>query len=128
LMSITRSVSLVAYTSTAPLSPAGTMAALASTKPSKEFSVDTRGCGCPAGQIVRKPRNPVLGTTLTLSEYAFALAGIPHALERTGTRRAVPPGMNGPPRGPLGVRVSMTRHGVTGVNWRPAAGPERLRV
>jgi hypothetical protein len=38
---------------TAPPSPAGTMAALALTRPSTEFSVETTGCTWPAGQIVR---------------------------------------------------------------------------
>src|SRR5689334_1476360 len=115
-MSITRSVSCCGKTSIEPLVPVGTIAALARIEPSGEFSVETSGCGCPVGQTARKPSVPVRGTTVTLSAYANAVEGIPHELERTGTVRAAPPAMNGPPNGPFAFRVSMIRHGVTGTN------------
>jgi hypothetical protein len=51
------------------------------------------------------------------SEYATAFAGTPQALEGIGIERVAPAGMNGPPRGPFGLRVSMTRHGATITNW-----------
>ena len=44
LRSRIRSVASVAKTSMDPLAPSGTMAALATTCPFQEFSVDTRGC------------------------------------------------------------------------------------
>lgn len=40
-------VRLVTYTLIAPLVPAGTIAALATTAPSHEFKVDTPGCDAP---------------------------------------------------------------------------------
>src|SRR5205823_2676548 len=58
LMSMTRSALWVTKTETSPFVPAGTMAALAVTAPVGALSVETRGCVCPAGQVVRKPRLP----------------------------------------------------------------------
>ena len=46
-------VVLVTYTLTAPFVPAPMMAALALIRPSTEFKVETTGCGCPVGQMVR---------------------------------------------------------------------------
>ncbi len=57
-MSITKSVLLVTNTEMSPLAPAGTMAALAVTVPVGAFSVETRGCVCPVGQVVRNPKFP----------------------------------------------------------------------
>ena len=54
-------------TSIAPPVPAGTRAALATTLPVNEFSVETRGRGCPVGERVRKLSRPA-GTTVTFSE------------------------------------------------------------
>jgi hypothetical protein len=51
-ISITRSVSLVGYTLMAPLSPEGTMAALAVIVPVSALSVETSGFDCPAGHTV----------------------------------------------------------------------------
>jgi hypothetical protein len=62
-----------------PLVPAGTIAALAITNPSGEFSVDTVEEGCPAGHLDRKPSGP-RGTTVMLRAYACAFAGMPHGL------------------------------------------------
>ena len=60
-MSIITSVASLTYTLTAPLVPAGTMAAFATTLPrssvelwvEKSFRVETTGCDCPAGHVVR---------------------------------------------------------------------------
>src|SRR5437667_9658864 len=105
-----RSVSSLAKKLAAPPVPAGTMAALASTVPSNEFSVEATGCACPAGQAVTHLSGPC-GTTVTLSEYAAAPGGAPHGLDGTGKERVLPPVMNGPPKGPLVFRVSRTRQG-----------------
>ena len=51
----------------APFVPAGTMAAFATTLPSKEFRVETNGCTEPVGQVVRYDSGPP-GTTVTLRE------------------------------------------------------------
>jgi hypothetical protein len=56
-----------ANTLTAPPVPAGTMAAFAFTRPSREFSVETRGRACPVGHMEMYPKAP-LGTTVTLRE------------------------------------------------------------
>src|SRR5258706_13721226 len=58
LMSTTTFVLLVANTLTAPLLPAGTMAALATMSPPGAFKVDARGRVCPAGHTVRKLSGP----------------------------------------------------------------------
>jgi hypothetical protein len=52
---------------TAPFTPAGTIAALALIRPSREFSVETNGWDWPAGQTERKLSEPT-GTTVRLSE------------------------------------------------------------
>ena len=53
-MSSTTLVVSVTYTLTEPVGvPAGMIAALAFTRPSSEFMVDTTGCPSPAGQMVR---------------------------------------------------------------------------
>src|SRR5271157_1386731 len=53
LISITRSVGLVTKMAIAPLAPARTNAALATTVPVIEFRVETKGWGFPAGHVVR---------------------------------------------------------------------------
>src|SRR5215469_5094141 len=53
LMSTTRSVVSVTYTSMLPAVPAGTIAALATIVPVRSFSVDTKGWLCPVGQTVK---------------------------------------------------------------------------
>jgi hypothetical protein len=58
---------LVTNTSIEPPVPAGTSAALATTFPVKEFSVETNGRDCPVGDRVRKLSGPA-GTTVTFSE------------------------------------------------------------
>jgi hypothetical protein len=66
-MSSTTSVVSVANTLMASLSPAGTMAAFALTRPLGEFNVDSTGRGCPVGHTVRYPKVGC-GTTVTFSE------------------------------------------------------------
>ncbi len=50
-----------------PPAPAGTIAAFATTLPSHEFSVETTGCGDPAGHAERNDSR-ASGTTVTFSE------------------------------------------------------------
>src|SRR5579872_875055 len=117
-MSSTTFVAAFAYKLTAPPAPASTMAAFALMRPSREFSVEARGRGCPLGQTVRKPSAPG-GTTVTLSEYAAAVDGIPQALLGMMKSRAVSAANAGPLNGPLGVlRVSAMRQGVMGTYRR----------
>ncbi len=52
-MSRMNCVASLAKTLTPPLVPAGVRMALALTRPSPELSVETPGCGSPAGQTVR---------------------------------------------------------------------------
>jgi hypothetical protein len=63
-----------------------------------------------------------------LSEYAEAFVGMPQALEGIGIVRVVPAAMYGPPKGPLGLRVSMTRHGATVSNWSAGGGAETVNA
>lgn len=120
-MSRMKSVSSVAKAQAPPFAPAGTMAAAALTRPS-EFSVEVGGRLCPQGKSVRNP-SLTLGTTVTFTEYAFAVEGMPQALEGMLKPRVVPAVRNGPPNGPFGLRVSATRHGVTGTKLKPAEVP-----
>src|SRR5271157_3781195 len=108
-------VRLVTKTLMAPLVPAGTIAAFATTAPSKEFNVETNGCAAPVGQAVRYDSGPS-GTTVTFTEYAAAVEGTVQALAGMANERTVPAPSSGPPNGPSGLRVSATRHGVTGEN------------
>src|SRR5208283_5518899 len=112
-MSSTTCVESVTNTSIPPPAPAGTIAAFATTLPSNEFNVDTYGCAESNGHSVRYDRCPS-GTTVTFSEYAAAVAGMPHPPAGIGNDRAVPAPISGPPNGPSAPRVSATRHGVTG--------------
>src|ERR1700730_6042327 len=112
-MSTTRSESFDTNTEISPFVPAGTRAAFAVTTPLPAFSVDTRGCACPAGQVVRKPRGP-FGTAVKFKEYACAAAGTLHALERTGNVRIAEPTRDGPPSGPTAPRVSTRRQDAVG--------------
>src|SRR5271165_5805970 len=98
---------------TPPARPAGTIAAFATTLPSRELSVETSGCGLAAGQSVRNP-SPPCGTAVTFSEKACALVGIPHWLDGMPKSRLAPLAMNGPPKAELGNRVSTARQGITG--------------
>jgi hypothetical protein len=104
---------LVTNTEISPLVPDGTIAAFAVTAPVVAFKVDTSGMGCPAGQVLRKPRLP-LGTEVKLREYAFAVAGMPHGLERMGNVLVAFPIRDGPPSAPAALRVSTRRQGATG--------------
>src|SRR5258708_14851243 len=53
---------------------------------------------------------------------------MPHALFGIVNPRVVCAPRNGPPNGPLALRVSATRHGVTGTKRRPAVGTTTLKV
>src|SRR5215467_5572244 len=106
-------VSSVTKTLIDPPVPAGTIAAFATTVPVGSLSVDTNGCAEPVGHVVRKLR-VVVGTAVMLSEYAAAVAGNPHVLDNTGTALVELAARIGPPSGLVGLRVSITRHGVTG--------------
>src|ERR1019366_2051623 len=85
LMSRIRWLKFVVYAVTAPLTPAGTSAAFATIAPSREFSVETRGCA-PLPHNVRKLSDPV-GTTVAFVEYAFAVEGMPQVDDGTGKLR-----------------------------------------
>jgi len=77
-MSMIRSVLWLTNTFTAPPTPAGTIAAFATTVPRNEFRVETTGCGTPVGQIVKYANAPEgftvpgnvapVGTTVMLNE------------------------------------------------------------
>ena len=56
--SMTRSEGCVTNTEMSPFVPAGTMAALAVMAPVSAFSVETKGCVCPVGQVVEIPEAP----------------------------------------------------------------------
>ena len=71
----------------APLAPAGTIAAFATTLPSNEFNVDTSGRAKPAGHADRKDSAPS-GTAVTFSEYAAAVAEIAWARASCHTRES----------------------------------------
>ena len=119
LISSTRSVLFDANTLIEPLPPAGTIAALDRTRPSRELTVATTGCVCPAGQTVRNPRGPE-GITATFKEKAEAVAGMAHAVfGEMAMSREVPPVNEDPRSGSDGlVRVSPSRHGVIGTYRR----------
>src|SRR5689334_8681359 len=110
---MTRSALLVTNTEMSPFDPDGTIAELAVTAPVPAFRVETSGCGCPAGQVVRKPRGS-LGATVKFMEYACAVAGRLHGPVRIGNVRVAFAAREGPPRGPGPRRVSTRRQGVTG--------------
>src|ERR1700692_3942665 len=86
---------------TAPLIPAGTIAAFDATDP-PEFSVETTGM-VPFPHNVRKPKPPV-GTTVAFSEYTFVVAGTPHDEDGTLKLRVSLWPMIGPPNGPAALR------------------------
>src|ERR1700690_1853949 len=117
-MSSTTCVGLVTNTSIPPPAPAGPIAAFPTTEPSNEFRVETYGFAEPVGQVVRYASAPS-GTTVTFSEYASAVAGIPQALAGIGNVREVDAPISGPPNGLFAFRVSAIRHGVTG--WKVSA-------
>src|SRR5580765_1046977 len=102
------------------------MAALALIRPSKEFSVETTGCGRPVGHTEMYWRDATRGTTVRLREYAKALAGIPQELAGTTKSRLDPAAKAGPPKGPAELRVSAMRQGVTGTKRRPGPGAEMV--
>src|SRR6267378_5024499 len=120
-MSRTRSVSWVTNAQTSPTVPAGMIAAAALTRPSVELRVEARGCGCPQGYIVRNPSVP-WGTTVTLRENAWAVAGMPQELLAITNPRVELAPRNGPPKSPFGFRVSAIRQGVAGTKRSSAAG------
>src|SRR5690242_8570368 len=98
---------LLANALTPPFTDAGTSAALATTEPSPAFSVETVGW-LPEPHRVRKPR-PAGGTTVALSEKPPAVTGIPQLDAGTTNSRAAEAASCGPPKGPVGERVSAMR-------------------
>src|SRR6266496_4722995 len=102
----------------------GTIAPLAiAGSPAAALIVDTNGAGVPNGQIDKNPFK--LGVTrVTFSTAAFAVFGTPHAAgaREIGKLRVLPDANAGPPRTPVGPRVSTMRQGVTEKNsYGPAA-------
>ena len=85
----------------APLAIAGS--------PALKLSVDTNGIVVLYGQIL-KFQTPVGATIVTLNITALAAVGIAH-VPVTGNDRVVTAARDGPPSGPVGLRVSTTRHG-----------------
>jgi hypothetical protein len=125
-MSMITSVLSLANTLIAPPEPAATIAAFAVTCPSGEFRVETKGCDWPVGQRLRYPSRDE-GTTVTLTEYELAPAGIPHPLAGIGKLRVCPALTLGAPKSagiPEEDLVSTTRHGVTGKNPDPVVPPD----
>src|SRR5436309_14830877 len=108
---MTKSDSFVTKTEMSPFLPAGTIAAFAMIAPVLAFRVETRGCDCPSGQIVRKPKLS-FATAVEFREYALAVEGTLQGFERTGKVRSVDPGREGPPSGAVVNRVSTKRQGV----------------
>src|SRR5271165_234022 len=103
------------------------MAALAFTRPSTEFRVETTGWFSPVGQMVRYPSGPG-GTAVTFSEKAAAVerSSVGQALPclaACGRLKVskVPPGIGPPP--PYCVRVSTNRQGGTATNCNAVAAP-----
>jgi hypothetical protein len=88
---------------------AGTMTALAFTRPSTEFTVELPGIVCPVSHTVRYPSSPG-GTTVTFREYAAALPGMLHSLCGTAKSRWLWPTIHGPPNGTGPLRVSALLH------------------
>ena len=62
----------------APLVPADTMAALATTIPAGELRVETEGAVKPVGHAVRYPNGAPCGIAVMFNEYACAVSGTPH--------------------------------------------------
>src|SRR5436305_7555526 len=114
-MSMITCVALVTNKSKEELLPAGTTAALPTTKPCSEVRIATSGLGRkPVGHALRYP-NAAGGTTKMFSEYAFAAPGMP-------VQRVLAPGLivriwlAGKAGGPKGggrsaSRVSISRQG-----------------
>src|SRR5450631_259622 len=64
--------------------------------------------------MLRNPTGAPGGTSVTFMEYAAAVAGMSHGVCcGIGKLREVPPSIGGPPKGPLGLRVSTKRQGAT---------------
>jgi hypothetical protein len=110
------------------------MTALATIVPSKSFRVEAFGKAFPVGKTVISPKIPG-GTTVTLKEYAWAVAGIVHVLlDWMGNVRMEPPVRLGGPKAPMKPtpeRVSTTRQGVMATKTKvvtAADWSEGLRV
>src|SRR5207248_2405957 len=82
--------------------------------------VDASGCELLPAKRIMYPMAPGL-TTVRFTATATAAVGMPHT-PATAMVRVPPEGSAGPPLGPLGLRVSMSRHGVTGKNFDAALG------
>ena len=97
---------------TAPLGPAGIIAAFATIDASEAFNVDTDGIP-PLPHSVRNPSGAG-GTTVAFNESALAVPGIPQTDDGAEKLRVSLPSIRGPPRSPAVSRVSRMRHGIAG--------------
>ena len=85
-----------------PRAIGGTMAALPTTFPPTAFRVAATGTESPAGYAVKYIEGPPEGTTaVRLSEYAFAVLGMLHALDNIGKSREAAATSAGGPNDPL---------------------------
>jgi hypothetical protein len=95
--------------------------ALAFTLPSGETTAFATGCHAPDAHTVTIVWLLCSGTSVRLSEYPTADAGIPHELERIGSSLGEPLARYGPPKVPFAFRVSLTRQGFTVTMRNPCA-------
>jgi hypothetical protein len=98
-----------------PFDPLVTSALFANTAPKSELSVEVAGIGSPVGQAVMYQRAAAEGITVKLSEYAFAVEGIPCAeqfgLAQSRKLRVSPDSTLGDPNSPGASLVSTARQG-----------------
>jgi hypothetical protein len=98
-------------TDNCPEEPRGRSALLARMTPLVKFTELVIGAGTPAGKHRRSPAADGRKTARLMAT-AFAADGIPHR-PATGKVLVVPAASAGPPEGPTGLRVSITRQGLT---------------
>src|SRR5262252_499709 len=92
-----------------PPGPSGSSPLFARVCPAWKLITEVVGNAPPAAKARMSPAADG-SVTVTLAEMARAVAGIPHVPVTAKVR--VPPALiAGPPRGPGGLRVSITRHG-----------------
>src|SRR5579864_110174 len=91
-------------------SPVETMALLARTCPGRKLMVLVLGSGVAPAYRRRSP-GAVGPTTVTLTDRARAVAGMPQLLLNVGKTRPLLAASTGPPSGLVALRVSAMRHG-----------------